>query len=104
MCDPVFEGLSFQQLDCDEVQTFGFSNLIYRTDVWMIERRSGFRLKLETVQRLSVASDKLGEKLESEEPPQIDILGLIHHSHAAAPEYPKNAVMRDNRSFRQRPG
>ena len=56
-------------------------------------RRSGLALK--TLQRRGVFFQLVGQKLQSDVPAEIDVLGFIHDPHAAAAQLVKDAVMGD---------
>src|SRR5437868_6239837 len=66
-----------------------------RADVRMIERGSRFGFALETAKRLLVFGDFIRQEFQRYESAKIYVLGLVHHSHAAAPELLDDAVVRD---------
>src|SRR5437867_3841559 len=53
----------------------------------------------EPFQRLTVARELVGQKLQRDEPAKLDVFGLIHHAHSAAADFFQNAD--SGRSFRQ---
>ena len=57
-------------------------------DVRVVQRGRGTRLPLEPAERVRIARDGFGQKLERDEPVQASVLGLVHHAHPAAPTFP----------------
>ena len=61
----------------------------------MVQRRSSTRFAPETLQRLRVLRDIVGEKLEGDKAAKVSVLGLVDDTHAAAAEFLDDAVVRD---------
>ena len=91
----VLEGLAFHQFHGDERLAFVLINVINGADVGVIESRGRAGFALETLQRLTVFGHLFGQKLESHTTAQLGVFGLIHHSHAAATQLFKNAIVRN---------
>src|SRR2546426_10993754 len=70
----------------------------------MIECGSCLSFALEPVQSLWVRSQELRQQLKSDQTPQLEILSLIHHSHATSTDGRENPVMRDDRALQERCG
>ena len=68
---------------------------INRADVGMIQRGCRPRLTTKTFQRLRVLRQLVGQEFQGDEPTQVGVLGLIHHTHAAATELIHDAIVRD---------
>ena len=64
-------------------------------DVGMVERGGGLGLALEPLQRLPVPGEMLGQELQGDEAREAGVLGLVDHSHPAAPDAFEDAVVRD---------
>ena len=94
--DHVLEGHAIEKLHHHEGAAIFFADVVDRTDVGMVERRSGARLPAEALQRLWVTRHLIGKELEGDEPAEARVLGFVHHAHAAAPEFIDNAVVGDD--------
>ncbi len=73
-------------------------NLVDSADVGVIQCRGGLRFALETAQCLGILRYLVGKELQGNETVELDVLGLVDHSHAAAAEFLQDAVMRDGLS------
>jgi hypothetical protein len=88
------ESLAFQQLHGNEMAATVFTNLIDRTDVGMVQRGSGARFPLKTVERERIFFRLGGQEFERDMPAQVDVFCLIHNAHPPAAELRKDAVVR----------
>ncbi len=70
-------------------------NAVDRADIRVVKLRCRPRLARKTLQRLGVAGQIFGNKLQRDMPPQLQVLGLIHNAHTPAPKLAKDAVMGD---------
>ena len=61
----------------------------------MVQSGGGARFALKAFQSQAVLSKMFGEELQGDEPAELGVLGLIHHSHAAATQLLEDAVMRN---------
>ncbi len=106
--DAVLERCPVQKLHRDERLRIVLANLVNRADVGMIQCRSGTRLTAEAFQSLGVAGDVLGQELQRHRAAEFGVLGLVHHSHAAATEFARDFVvgkgLPDHRKSNLRPG
>ena len=77
---------SVQKLHGDKRVAMLVVNFVDRADVGMIEcgGRLGFALK--AAERLGIFRDVVRQKLESNKPAQLQVLGLVHHTHTTAAE------------------
>ena len=100
--DALLEGLPFQQLHGDKVAAIGLPDLIDSADIRMVQGRGGPGFTLKTLQRRSVLFQFAGQKLQRDVPAQIDVLGFVHHSHAATAQLVQDAVVRDGFAGDQR--
>ena len=91
----MLERLSLQQLHGDEVLTVRFVDLINRADVRMIERggSEGFPLKSFTGGRIVLHLS--GQELQRDMAMQLEVFGLVDHTHPAATELREDAIVRD---------
>lgn len=64
----------------------------------MVEGGSGKSFALEPLQRLSIVSHVRGEKRQGHVPVQPQLLGLVHHTHAAAAQHAQHAILRNRLS------
>ncbi len=53
------------------------------------------RLKLEAAQSSGVGSEVFGKELQGNVAVQLEVFGLIHHTHPATAEFFDDAVVRD---------
>ena len=93
--DAVLERLPFEQLHGDEVPPALMPDLVNRADVGMVQRGGGARFTLETFQRLGIGGELFGQEFQSNMATEAEVLGFVHHAHAAATQLFKNAVMGD---------
>jgi hypothetical protein len=93
----VAQGLPFLQLHHHEGPAFMLAKFKDRTDVGMVERRRSAGFAAEALQRLWIAAQLLGQKLERNLAAQLQVLGAIDHAHAAPTNDLQHAVVR-NRS------
>ena len=61
----------------------------------MIQGGSRARLAMEALERMRIAGEFLRQELERHAPAQAQVLGLIHHAHAAAAQPLQHAIMRN---------
>jgi hypothetical protein len=59
----------------------------------MVENGGGARVALKRLQGLAVLGKMFREELQGDEPAELDVLGLINHTHPAATQLLENAVM-----------
>src|SRR5262249_23089652 len=62
-------------------------------DVRVIQRRSGLRLTFEALQRYGVASQLFRQKLQRDAAPELEVLCLVHHPHAATADDFEYSIM-----------
>ena len=92
----MFQGGPFQILHGDEGLPLLLAYVIDRADVGMVQSGSRLGLTLEAAEGLRVFGHFIGQKLQRHETPQPGVLRLVDDTHAAAPEFLNNAVMRDD--------
>src|SRR5438445_13793956 len=83
----MLESLSLQVLHGEERRTIVLSDFINHTDAGMIQRGCGSHLALKALQRLRIAGQFLGQKLQRDMAAQLGVLGLVHHAHSAAAQF-----------------
>jgi hypothetical protein len=72
-----------------------FFHFVNRANIGVVEGGGGASLPLETAEGLCVLRDIVRQKLESYEPVQVNVLGLVNHTHSTG-AYPfDDAVMGD---------
>src|SRR5712691_11505269 len=71
------------------------TNLMNRADVGVIQRRGCAGIALETIKRLAVLGELLGQEFQCDGPAEFCIFGLIHHTHPAATELFQDAIVGD---------
>ena len=93
--DQVLERRSVQELHGDESLAINVTNVVYGADVGVVQCRCGFCLTLEPGQRLRIASQTFGQKLECDKAAEARVLCLIDHPHASTAQPLDYAVVRD---------
>ena len=93
--DALLEGLPLQQLHGDKVAAVGLPDLVDGADVGMVQGRRGPGFALEALQRRRVFFQLSGQKLQGDVPAEVEVLGFIHHAHAAAAKLVQDAVVGD---------
>ncbi len=79
----VFEGLPFEKLHDNEALPFELIHVINCADVRMVERRSGPRFPLKSFDGEGFSRELFGQEFQGHVSAKPQILGFIHHSHAA---------------------
>jgi len=64
-----------------------------RADVRMVQRGRGFGLSLESAESLCVVGEFVGQELQGDVATELEVFGLIHHTHAPATNPAEDAVM-----------
>src|SRR5215470_6842210 len=62
----------------------------------MVQSGSGARFALKAFQSLAVLGKMFREELQGDEPAELDVLGLIDHTHPAATQLLEDTVMRNS--------
>ena len=93
--DQVLERLPLQQFHGDEVLPVRFVDLVDRADVRMIERRRGEGFPLEAFASSRIVLHFRRQELQRDMAVQLEVFGLIHHTHPAAAELFQNPIVRD---------
>src|SRR5579885_1273487 len=91
--DHVLESDTVKELHDDVGFALLIAYVVNRADIRMIQSRRGLRLTTKTGKRLRVAGNFFGQELQRDEAVQARVLGLVHHSHAAAAKLFKNFVV-----------
>ena len=65
----------------------------------MVQSGGGARFALKTLQSLAVLGKMFGEELQGDEPAELGVLGLVHHTHPAATQLLEDAVMRNGSAY-----
>jgi hypothetical protein len=60
------------------------ANLVNRADVWVVERRGRTCFALKAVERLAILCHLFRQELQRYQAAECEVLGLVHHTHAAA--------------------
>ena len=61
----------------------------------MVQSGGGARFTLKAFQSLAVLGKMFGEKLQGDKAAELDVFGLINHTHPAATQLLEDAVVRD---------
>jgi putative ABC transport system permease protein len=83
----IFKPMGFNWAELSRVGQFNFASIIR---LWP-GLSPCFTLK--TLQRLAVLGKMFGEELQGDEPAELDVFGLINHTHPAATQLLEDAVM-----------
>src|SRR5262249_33951219 len=79
----------------DKRLAFVLAEVIYRTDVGMVEGGGRACLTLEALQSLRIFGQCFGEEFESYVPPQAQVLSLVNHTHPSTAQFADYVVMRN---------
>ena len=91
----LLQALALQLLHHDEGMAVVILNAVDGADVGMVQQRSRPCFPLEALQRLGIAGQIFRNKLQRNVPPQLEIFGLVNHTHATAPELAQDAIVGD---------
>ncbi len=91
--DALLQRLAFEELHSDEVLAVVIVNFVNCADVGMIECRGRTRLALETLQCLPIPGHLFRQEFQGDEPTELGVLGPVNHTHAAAAQLFKNAIV-----------
>ena len=70
-------------------------NFVDGANVGMIQRRGGLGFALKAAECLRIFGYVVGQEFERDKAAELDIFGLVNHTHAAATELFDDAVVRD---------
>src|SRR5262249_1536845 len=70
-------------------------DVVNRADVRMVQGRGGSGLALKSLHRMVVLGNFIGQEFESDLATEPGIFGLVDHTHATAPQFLQDAVVRD---------
>ena len=82
--DAVPQRLPLQKLHRDEGLPSDLVNFVDRADVRVVQSGRSLGLALEAAERLRVVGDFVGKKLQGDVATELEVLGLVHHTHPAA--------------------
>jgi hypothetical protein len=94
--DRVFECPALQQLQHQEALvavTGPVADIMYGADVGMVQGRGRSRFTLEALDGGLIVPEVRRKELESDEPSEPKIFGLVHHTHPAAAELFEQTVV-----------
>ena len=91
--NPFAQRLALQQRHDDKGLAFVFTELVDRANVWMIQSRGGARLLLKAGKGFGIGGQFAGQQFECNPAAQLQVLGLVDHSHAPATQQPDDAVV-----------
>ncbi len=98
----MLERLTFEMLHGDEGPPPVLADLIDGANAGMVQGGGGARFAPEALESRGVVGDFGGEKLEGHEAPQIDVFGLVHHTHPASAQLLDDAVVGDGPADQRR--
>ena len=93
--DAVLQRVAVEIFHDDVLTLVGLANVVDGAYIGMIERRRGPRLAPESLQRLRVPRQFIGQELQGHAPAQPQIFSFVNHTHAATAQFLRNAVVRD---------
>jgi len=91
--DPLLERLPLHQLHHDEGVALVLGDLVDHADAGVIEGGGGARLPLESLERLGVVRQLVGQQLEGHATLEAHVLRLVDDAHAAAAEPAQDPVV-----------
>jgi hypothetical protein len=92
----VLEGPALQQLQHQEALvavTGPVADIMYGADVGMVQGRGRSRFTLEALDGGLIVPEVRRKELESDEPSEPKIFGLVHHTHPTAAELFEQTVV-----------
>ncbi len=90
--DSVSERLPLQQFHGDEGSPIDLVDFMDRADVRVVQRGRRLGLPLEAAEGLCVVGEFFRKELQSDVATELEVFGLIHHTHATA-DPAEDAVM-----------
>ena len=93
--DHVLQGHAIEEFHGDEALAVVLANLVNRANAGVIEGRGRTRFTVETLERLGILRDVIGEKFEGDEAAKSRVFGLIDHAHATAANFFEDAIVRN---------
>jgi hypothetical protein len=93
--DHVLEGHAIKELHNEEGAPVVLANVMDRADVGMVESGRSLGFATETLERLMVLGQVIGEELQSDEATETGVFGFVDDTHAAAAELLHDSIMRD---------
>ena len=93
--DAVLQRHAVQKLHGDERFAVLVVNFVDGADVRMIQCRGSLGFALKAAECLRVFGYLVGQELEGDKATELDILGLVDHTHPAAAQLLDDAVVRD---------
>ncbi len=73
-----------------------FSDFVGGADIWMVEGRGGASFALKALEAHGIIGKFVRQEFQSDEAAEFEILGLVHHTHAAGSELLDDPVVRDD--------
>src|SRR5215471_16618755 len=96
--EALLKRFAFQILHHEERLAVLLADVIHRADAGVIQTRSGLRLSPETVRRDRIACKPVRKELDRNKSLKPAVLGFVHDTHAAAPEFFENHVVGDSQT------
>ena len=84
-----------QKLHDDKRLSKYFVNFVDGANVGVVQRRCSFGLALKSREGLWVSGDIIRKEFQRNETIELEIFGLVNHTHPATTEFFKDAVVRD---------
>jgi hypothetical protein len=70
-----------------EANSSTLADVVDRADVGVVQRRSSPNLSLESAQCLPIHNHMVRQELKSCKAVEVDVFGLIHHTHPPLPRF-----------------
>ncbi len=93
--ETVPQRLALEQFHRDEGLALVLVDVVDRADVGVLERGGGPRLAPQPLECLRVPAELLRQELQRHAAAELQILGFVDDTHAAAAELPEDTVVRD---------
>src|ERR1700685_1503423 len=98
----MFQSLAVEKLHGDKALAVALINFVNGADAGMVQCRCGASFPAESLQRRSILGNLGRKKLQGHEPAEIQVLGLVDHTHAPAADLfqdpvPRNSTTDDGR-------
>src|SRR4051794_11566358 len=89
----MFQRQAIKEFHCNEGLTFVLSDFINGANIGMVKSGGCLCLTLKAGKRLWVFGHVIWQELKGHKPVELDVLGLVNHTHPASAQLLDNSVM-----------
>src|SRR5208282_2444927 len=91
--DLVPQGVPLKQFHRNEASPIGVIDFVDRADVLVVQGRRRLGFPLESAERLRIVGELFGKEFQSDVATELEVFGLIDHTHSAPADFAEDAVM-----------